>query len=214
MFGKESFVMKGKTDRRAQYTRNAVKDALLSLLEKNHFDSISVAAVCREADVGRSTFYSHYDTLMDVIDELADDAIQATVRPEGNPFDSIHDLAALLQKNISESDEVKTLMLRLPVCQRVADDPKYRPLFRDPFISDYLLIQIYRREKKQMLPYLLKQGLPEDEASALFLFLVSGAFAVNRDYDWQKDASWLRAQRTLMTFVDGGYKALRGRFSD
>ena len=77
-------------------------------------------------------------------------------------------------------------MLRLPVCQRVADDPKYRPLFRDPFISDYLLMQIFRREKKHMLPYLLKQGLSEAEASALFLFLVSGAFAVNRDYDWQK----------------------------
>lgn len=200
--------MKTKIDRRSQYTRNAIKDAFLALLEKNHFDSISVAAVCREADVGRSTFYSHYDTLMDVIDELADDAIQATVRPEGNPFDSIHELAALLQKDTRETDELNSLMLRLPVCQRVADDPKYRPLFRDSFISDYLLMQIYRREKKHMLPYLLKQGLSEAEASALFLFLVSGAFAVNRDYDWQKDDAWIRTQRVLMTFVDGGYKAI------
>lgn len=201
--------MKGKTDRRARYTRNAVKDALLALLEKNHFDSISVAAVCREADVGRSTFYSHFDTLMDVIDELADDAIKATVRPEGDPFDSISELAAFLQNGGGSSEKLSALMLQLPVCQRVADDPKYRPLFRDPFISDYLLMQIYRREKKHMLPYLLKQGLSESEASALFLFLVSGAFAVNRDYDWQKDEAWLRTQRVLMTFLDGGCNAIR-----
>ncbi len=197
-----------RLDRRARYTRTAIKDALLRLLEREHFDSLSVSSLCREADVGRSTFYTHYDTLIDIVDELADDAILATTRPEGNPFEAINSLADLLRAGSFTEEELQTLMLRLPVCQRVADDPKYRPLFRDPFISDYLLMQIYRRERTHMLPYLQAYGLSEREASALFLFLITGAFAVNREYDWKKDEDWLRTQRVLMTFIEGGYKSL------
>ncbi|MER2027466.1 MAG: hypothetical protein ABS874_09565, partial [Lachnospiraceae bacterium] len=108
---------------------------LFSLLRKKHFNSLSVASVCREADIGRNTFYSHYDSLIDVIDELAEDAIQATSRPKGNSLKEISELAALLrQKNYSE-DKAAQLMLELPVCQRIADNPKYSPLFKDPFIA-------------------------------------------------------------------------------
>ena len=129
--------MKAKIDRRSQYTRNAIKDAFLALLEKNHFDSISVAAVCREADVGRSTFYSHYDTLMDVIDELADDAIQATVRPEGNPFDSIHELAALLQKDTRETDELNSLIQQSTSFIFISYDKSTESIFSTIVVVDH-----------------------------------------------------------------------------
>ena len=207
--GSKSIGKERKTDRRTQYTKEAVKDALLSLLRKKHFNSLSVASVCREADIGRNTFYSHYDSLIDVIDELAEDAIQVTSRPKGNSLKEISELAALLrQKNYSE-DKAAQLMLELPVCQRIADNPKYSPLFKDPFIVDYLLLQIYRREKAHMLPLLQEYGLTEEEASALFLFLITGSFAVNREHGWKKDTEWLHLQRVLMTFIDGGYEALK-----
>lgn len=51
-----------REDRRVRKTRSALKQALLELLTKRGYDSITVADITERADVGRSTFYSHYDS--------------------------------------------------------------------------------------------------------------------------------------------------------
>jgi AcrR family transcriptional regulator len=47
-------------DRRVQRTRRALRDALHSLIREKPYDSIPVHEILNRADVGRSTFYSHY----------------------------------------------------------------------------------------------------------------------------------------------------------
>lgn len=47
-------------DRRVQRTRQALRDALLSLLPERGWDDLSVQDICERADIGRSTFYVHY----------------------------------------------------------------------------------------------------------------------------------------------------------
>ena len=48
-------------DRRVRRTRKALRDALLTLAARRSWDDISVQDICSAADVGRSTFYAHYD---------------------------------------------------------------------------------------------------------------------------------------------------------
>ncbi|MFM2052708.1 MAG: hypothetical protein RL456_745 [Pseudomonadota bacterium] len=50
-----------KTDRRVRRTREALRDALLDLLPERGWDGIDVQSLCERADVGRSTFYLHYE---------------------------------------------------------------------------------------------------------------------------------------------------------
>ena len=52
--------MKIQGDRRVQKTRKALHDALISLLLENNYDSITVQQVLDRANVGRSTFYTHF----------------------------------------------------------------------------------------------------------------------------------------------------------
>src|SRR5208337_4703375 len=49
-----------KLDRRVRRTRDALGDALLTLMQEKPFESIIVQHVLDRAGVGRSTFYAHY----------------------------------------------------------------------------------------------------------------------------------------------------------
>jgi AcrR family transcriptional regulator len=47
-------------DRRAQRTREALHRALFQLILERHYDEITVQNIIDRANVGRSTFYTHY----------------------------------------------------------------------------------------------------------------------------------------------------------
>ena len=52
-------------------TANKMDLALISLLKKKSFDYITVSEICETAGVNRSTFYLHYETVGDLLDETA-----------------------------------------------------------------------------------------------------------------------------------------------
>jgi AcrR family transcriptional regulator len=60
-------------DRRAQRTRRALRDALLSLLTEKSWDELSVQDLCTRADIGRSTFYLHFPSKEALLSGSLDD---------------------------------------------------------------------------------------------------------------------------------------------
>lgn len=64
----------GRVDRRVARTRATLREALLRLILERGWDGTSVLDVCDRADVGRSTFYSHFadkeELLLSGFDEL------------------------------------------------------------------------------------------------------------------------------------------------
>ena len=55
----------------SKYYNTAVKMdlALISLLKEKPFDYITVSEICKKAGVNRSTFYLHYETIGDLLEE-------------------------------------------------------------------------------------------------------------------------------------------------
>ncbi len=49
-------------DRRQRKTRDAIFKAFIALLSHTHYEQITVGAIIEEADIGRSTFYAHFET--------------------------------------------------------------------------------------------------------------------------------------------------------
>jgi AcrR family transcriptional regulator len=54
-------------DRRTQRTQRTLLDALIDLLKVKHYDAITVKDIVEKANVGRSTFYAHYQTKDDLL---------------------------------------------------------------------------------------------------------------------------------------------------
>ncbi|MSR06755.1 MAG: TetR/AcrR family transcriptional regulator [Gemmatimonadetes bacterium] len=58
---------KKRTDRRIQRTQRRLKEALIGLIDTRDYDAISISEIVEAADVGRSTFYSHYTSKDDLL---------------------------------------------------------------------------------------------------------------------------------------------------
>ncbi len=58
----------------SKYFNTAVKmdEAFLKILSKKEFDYITVKEICKEAGVNRTTFYLHYESIVDLLDETLD----------------------------------------------------------------------------------------------------------------------------------------------
>ena len=61
-----------KTESKYYNTAVRMDEALFILLEKKDFEYITVKEICEKAGVNRSTFYLHYETVGDLLDECVE----------------------------------------------------------------------------------------------------------------------------------------------
>jgi AcrR family transcriptional regulator len=73
----ELHLKRKKIDARVRKTRDALGDALVALMQERPFDSITVQDVLDMANVGRSTFYSHYSDKDDLLMSDAEEFFEA-----------------------------------------------------------------------------------------------------------------------------------------
>ena len=134
---------------RKEMTRRLLKEGLLSCLENHSFESVTVTLLCKTSGITRSTFYLHYSNIMEIVDDLVDDAI-AYSNPgmvDNNNLQTIAKTLSAASDSVSLREAYDSIFDRLPLCQRIIRHKKYLPLFLDEQIAEYVLQRIIRREK-------------------------------------------------------------------
>ena len=186
-----------RQDRRTVYTVNVIKDSFLELIQDNPSSKITIKKICQTADIGRSTFYLHFDSINDVLNTVLDDAIMTT-SPD---YFNINDF------NIDYLKENESL---IPACQRVGANEKYRKLLMDPDLTEYIVGRIMVHERGRVIPAIQKKtGLSKEDAETLFLYTLHGSFAVNRANHFRKNNQWYHDVQLLNKFTLNGYRALK-----
>ena len=94
-------------DRRQRKTREAIFHAFTRLLSQKDFNQITVGEIIEAADIGRATFYAHFETKDYLLKELCRELFDHVFHPESktqlfccdNPGDAFVHLLQHLQEN-------------------------------------------------------------------------------------------------------------------
>lgn len=160
-------------------TARRMDEALMALLEKKDFAYISIREICAAAGVNRSTFYLHYETTRDLLDE--------TVRLMHERFLSYFQAApenfvGRLETCGTEDLYLITPQYLTPYLTFVRD---YRRLFRAAMEhpSDFRAEEAYRAMFRHIFdPILQRFGVPTAERSMIMSFYIGGIMAVVSDW--------------------------------
>lgn len=170
----------GKMDRRRRHTLSVIREAFFALLAEVGFAKMTVADICRRADINRGTFYLHYEDKFALLDALIDEALAAVPPLEGSGADAL--------------------------CQRPPANDDYYLLYSDDDACARVAQRVVERGAEQMVPSIMGEtGLSREDAYLLFVHNVQGNLAVNRLLGWKRGPEFAHAQELLNAYSEGGH---------
>lgn len=165
----------------SKYFNTALRmdEALIELLEHKDLEYITVKELCQQAGVNRSTFYLHYDTISDLLNE--------TMETINQRFLSYFSLRGEDFPGEMESMELQDLVFvtreyLLPYLRFIRDNKKvYRAAFRNP---NGMQVQARYGDLKQYIlgPVLERFHIPEEHRPYYMAYYVEGIIAIIKEW--------------------------------
>lgn len=62
-------------DLRVKKTRRAIRSAFYELIKEKPLEKITVREIAERAEINKTTFYAHYETVYDLVDQLQQEAV-------------------------------------------------------------------------------------------------------------------------------------------
>lgn len=100
--------MQLRKDRRVQYTKKVLREALFDLLNEKELTQISITELCKKADVNRNSFYRHYTIPLDILLELEEEVFEklSTVLRKSYKMEEVILLSCQLLENDREMSKI------------------------------------------------------------------------------------------------------------
>ncbi len=161
----------------SKYFNTALKmdEAFLKLLEEKDFEYITVKEICEKAGVNRSTFYLHYETIEDLLDE----SITGMNERFLEYFRRNHpDIAGNIQTADLEELYLVTPVYLTPYLEYIKE---HRKVFLTAMkrSSTFRLADTYNRLFRYVLnPIMDRFQIPEKEKKYLLSFYIKGILAI------------------------------------
>ncbi len=160
-------------------TAARMDEAFLELLEKKDFAYITVKEICEKAGVNRSTFYLHYETVNDLLEESARYIIDRFI--EAMP----HDTAVFIEKIQTRPIEELYLITPeylTPYLNYIKDHKRlFRTMHEKAFVlgmdAAYLRLNLH-----VFTPILSRFHVPLDDHEYLMQFYMNGLMGIVNEW--------------------------------
>lgn len=165
----------------SKYFNTALRmdEALLALLEKKDLEYITVKELCHQASVNRSTFYLHYETIADLVNE--------TLEMINRRFLSYfpqreEEILGNMDRREREDLVLVTREYLLPYLRFIRDNKKvYRAAFRNP--GSMQAHTRYGELKQHILgPVLERFEIPAAHRPYYMAYYVEGIIAIVKEW--------------------------------
>lgn len=161
----------------SKYFNTAMKmdKAFLELLEKKDFEFITVKEICAKAEVNRSTFYLHYETISDLLDESIQYIFDKFLSVY--PYDSARFIHSIKNADLKELYLITPKYLK-PYLSFISDNKR---LFTTALLNanSLGLEQHYNKMFTHVLsPILDRFNVPENRRKYMLAFYERGIIAI------------------------------------
>lgn len=160
-------------------TAQCMNDALIALLNIKDLEYITVKEICARAGVNRSTFYLHYETIADLVNETAESINKRFLSYFKADTENLSD--RINDKNKKDLVLINREYL-LPYLNFIKDNKNiYRASFRNP-----VQMQAYKNYstlKKEILEPIFKRFLiPEPRWQYYISYYIEGIMAIIKEW--------------------------------
>ncbi|MBQ8292225.1 MAG: TetR/AcrR family transcriptional regulator [Bacilli bacterium] len=168
-------------DRRQRKTREAIFTAFIKLLSKKDFGRITVGEIIEQADIGRATFYSHFETKDFLLKELCEELFCHIFDAMNNEHSNHH--------HIFDCDAPNSVFLHL---------------FQHLKKNDNNILELLSCQNNELFLWYFKNNLQKLAVSQLPMFK-------NRKSDILPDSFWINHiastfVETVRWWIDNGMK--------
>lgn len=119
-----------RTDLRVRRTLKSIRNAFFSLVMEKNYSDISITELTQLAEINRKTFYLHYASLEDLVDEVKDEVVADILKYIQSDARNL-DVAGCISKFYHYLDECD------PVQQKLLCDSHYHFFYED--VTDAVL---------------------------------------------------------------------------
>lgn len=158
-------------DRRSNRTRTSIKQAFLTLLNDKAISKITISEISNLADIGRGTFYLHYQDVYALFSEIESDMFEQFDQfyDESFPIRENQDILNFLNKLTAYIDHNKTLFFVLTNPEdKLITSAKFKHFFKEKILQE---MREHDRSNKEMV-----FGATDS------LFIASGVMGVIEDW--------------------------------
>ena len=148
-----------------------MNEALLILLEKKEYEFITIKEICEKAGINRSTFYLHYESIDDLLDE--------TIKNTNKKFQNVFDNKTINPKTLPKEDLffIKEDEL-IPYLNFVKENKRlYKLMFKYSYIFKGE-VQFKKFYDEIFAVVLDKYGVTKQERDFVFAYYTSGVIAI------------------------------------
>ena len=164
-----SMHQKTKTDRRVLYTKMFLKESLLELMKEKPVDKITPTELCRKAEINRNTFYAHYYSTRDVLEEIEAEFSAQIIESLSNQFSAENmDISQMLNE----------------ICRIIYEKQDFCKILLSGNGDGTFFERIVMLGKNVIINGWRKGGvtLSDDQMDMFFAYIVNGSIALIRKW--------------------------------